>query len=26
MPLIDALRSATSVDARALHLEEKIGS
>lgn len=25
MPLIDALRSATSVDARALHLEEKIG-
>lgn len=25
MPLIDALRSATSVDARALHLEDKIG-
>jgi imidazolonepropionase-like amidohydrolase len=25
MPLIDALRSATSVDARVLHLEEKIG-
>ena len=25
MPLIDALRSATSVDARMLHLEEKIG-
>lgn len=25
MPLIDALRSATSVDARVLHLEDKIG-
>ncbi len=26
MPIIDALRSATSVDARVLHLEDKIGS
>jgi imidazolonepropionase-like amidohydrolase len=26
MPLIDALRSATSVDARVLHLQEKIGA
>jgi imidazolonepropionase-like amidohydrolase len=26
MPLIDALRSATSVDARVLHLSDKIGS
>ena len=25
MPMVDALRSATSVDARVLHLEEKIG-
>ena len=25
MPIVDALRSATSVDARVLHLEEKIG-
>src|SRR5216683_1828792 len=25
MPIIDALRSATSIDARVLHLEEKIG-
>src|SRR5437899_12870629 len=25
MPIIDALRSATSVDARVLHLEDKIG-
>src|SRR5207237_8218214 len=25
MPIIDALRSATSVDARVLHMEEKIG-
>jgi len=26
MPLIDALRSATSIDARVLHMEDKIGS
>jgi imidazolonepropionase-like amidohydrolase len=26
MPLIDALRSATSVDARVLHMSDKIGS
>ncbi len=26
MPLIDALRSATSIDARVLHLEDKIGA
>jgi imidazolonepropionase-like amidohydrolase len=26
MPLIDALRSATSIDARVLHLADKIGS
>jgi imidazolonepropionase-like amidohydrolase len=25
MPIIDALRSATSIDARILHMEEKIG-
>jgi len=25
MPIVDALRSATSVDARVLHMEEKIG-
>jgi imidazolonepropionase-like amidohydrolase len=25
MPLIDALRSATSVDARVLHMEDKVG-
>ncbi|TMP95637.1 MAG: amidohydrolase family protein, partial [Verrucomicrobia bacterium] len=25
MPIIDALRSATSIDARVLHLEDKIG-
>ena len=26
MPIVDALRSATSVDARVLHMEDKIGS
>lgn len=26
MPLVDALRSATSIDARVLHMEDKIGS
>jgi len=25
MPIIDALRSATSIDARVLHMEDKIG-
>jgi len=25
MPIIDALRSATSVDARVLHMEERVG-
>ena len=25
MPIIDALKSATSVDARVLHLEERVG-
>jgi imidazolonepropionase-like amidohydrolase len=25
MPILDALRSATSVDARVLHLEDKVG-
>jgi imidazolonepropionase-like amidohydrolase len=25
MPLIDALRSATSIDARVLHMEDRIG-
>jgi len=26
MPIVDALRSATSVDARVLHMSDKIGS
>jgi imidazolonepropionase-like amidohydrolase len=26
MPLVDALRSATSIDARVLHMSDKIGS